>query len=70
MYATWLEETRTAFEAIEVLEKAIVSEELAMQDNPKERSISEHRIQNFMTIIQNKSSNVLAFIQEENALKK
>lgn len=70
MYATWLEETRSGFEAIEVLEKAIVSEMLAMQDNPKERSISEHRIKNFVAIIQNRSQHLLSFIKEESALKK
>lgn len=70
MYGTWLEETRSSFECIEVLEKAIVSEELAMQDNPKERAISEHRIHNFLTLIQNQSKTILSFVKEETALKK
>ena len=35
MYGSYLEETRTGLESIEVLEQAIVSEMLALQDNPK-----------------------------------
>ena len=35
MYSSWLEEMRFNMESIEVLEKAIVSEMLALQDNPK-----------------------------------
>lgn len=43
---------------------------LSMQDNPKERSISEHRINNFLDMIQNKAQNLTTFIKEEDALKK
>lgn len=64
MQGTWLEETRTNFESIEVLEKAIVSEMLSLQDNPKERSMSEHRIKNFMEMIQTQSKSLLTFIKE------
>ena len=70
MYGSYLEETRTGLESIEVLEQAIVSEMLALQDNPKERSISEHRMNNFLQMVQDRSKNVLAFIKEEESLKR
>lgn len=57
-------------ESIEVLEKAIVSEMLAMQDNPKEKAIAEHRMNNFSIMIQDRAKYVLNFIKEEAALKK
>jgi hypothetical protein len=53
-----------------VLEKAIVSEMLAIQDNPKERSISEHRMKNFSLMIQDRAKYLLNFFKEEAALKR
>lgn len=53
-----------------MLEKAIVSEMLAVQDNPKERSISEHRMHNFSLMIQDRAKYVLSFLNEETALKR
>lgn len=47
-----------------------MSEMLALQDNPKERSTSEHRINNFLQMLQDRSKNVLTFIKEEEPLKK
>jgi hypothetical protein len=35
MYNSWFEELRAPLESIETLEKAIVSEMLALKDNPK-----------------------------------
>jgi len=67
---SWFEELRFNFESIEVLEKAIVGEMLGLQDNPKERSISEHRMNNFATMIQQKSEDVLTFLKEEKAMKR
>ena len=52
------------------MEKAIISEMLALQDNPKEKSMSEHRINNFIDMIQTQSKSLLAFMHEETALKK
>jgi hypothetical protein len=43
---------------------------LAIQDNPKEKAISEHRMNNFSIIIQDRARYVLSFIREETALKK
>jgi len=43
---------------------------LALQDNPKEKSIAEHRINNFSIMIQERTRNVLNFINDETALKK
>lgn len=57
-------------ENIEVLEQAITAEMLALQDNPKERAIAEHRIKNFLVMIQERAKNVTDFIREEEALKK
>jgi|JI61114BRNA_FD_contig_31_3074665_length_402_multi_2_in_0_out_0_1 hypothetical protein len=37
---------------------------LALQDNPKDRPIAEHRMNNFATMIQQKSTDVLKFIKE------
>lgn len=61
---------RSNLESIEVLEKAIVSEMLAIQDNPKEKSVAEHRMNNFSIMIQDRARYVLNFIKEESALKK
>lgn len=36
---------------------------LALQDNPKDRSIAEHRMKNFATMIQQKSSDILTFLK-------
>lgn len=63
MYSSWLEEMRFNMESIEVLEKAVVSEMLAIQDNPKEKAIAEHRIDNFLTMIQERSKSALTFIK-------
>jgi hypothetical protein len=41
-----------------------VSEMLAIQDNPKERSISEHRMNNFSLMIQDRAKYVVNFIKE------
>jgi hypothetical protein len=70
MQGSWLEEVRSSLESIEVLEKAIVSEMLAIQDNPKEKAIAEHRMNNFSTMIQDRAKYVLNFIKEEAPLKK
>ena len=70
MHSSYLEETRAGLESIEVLEQAIVSEMLAMQDNPKERSICEHRISNFLSMIQQRAQGVDTFTREEAALKR
>jgi hypothetical protein len=70
MHSSWLEEVRTNLESIEVLEKAIVSEMLALQDNPKEKSIAEHRIHNFTTMAKERSNYVLNFMRDESGLKK
>jgi hypothetical protein len=43
---------------------------LALQDNPKERAISEHRMNNFSHMIQDRAKYVLNFIKEESTLKK
>lgn len=43
---------------------------LAVQDNPKDRSIADHRINNFATMIQQRSNYVINFIRDEAALKK
>ena len=43
---------------------------LALQDNPKERSIAEHRINNFLKMIQERAKGVTTFMKEEQALKK
>jgi hypothetical protein len=43
---------------------------LAIQDNPKEKAISEHRMNNFSIMIQDRAKYVLSFIKEETALKK
>ena len=63
MHNSWFEEMRFPLESIETLKKNIVSEMLALKDNPKERSIAEHRINNFMEIIQQKSKDLLTFIK-------
>lgn len=70
MQSSWLEEVRSNLESIEVLEKAIVSEMLAIQDNPKEKSIAEHRMNNFSSLIQDRARYVLNFIRDEAVLKK
>ena len=69
MHGTWLEEVRSDLEAVEVLQNAIVSEMLAVQDNPKEKSTSEHRIQNYSTLLQERVKSVTTFLDEENHLK-
>lgn len=43
---------------------------LALQDNPKERSISEHRIKNFLQMIQERAKTITTFMKEEAQLKK
>jgi hypothetical protein len=43
---------------------------LGIQDNPKERSISEHRMNNFASMIQQKAADVLTFLKEEKVMKK
>jgi hypothetical protein len=43
---------------------------LAVQDNPKDRSIADHRINNFTSTIQQRASYALSFIKEETALKR
>jgi hypothetical protein len=53
-----------------VLEQTIISEMLALQDNPKERAIAEHRIKNFMAMVQQRAQNTLAFMKEEDAMKR
>jgi hypothetical protein len=53
-----------------VLEQAIVSDMLALQDNPKERSVSEHRIKNFLHMIQERARNVSSFMREEEQLRR
>lgn len=63
MSNSWFEETRFPLEAIENLEKAIVSEMLSLKDNPKEKSIAEHRINNFAEMIQQKSKEILTFLK-------
>ncbi len=70
MQGTWLEEVRGNLESIEVLQSAIVSEMLAVQDNPKEKAISEHRVLNFATMLQQRAKAVTTFMQEESALKR
>ena len=37
---------------------------LSLKDNPKEKSIAEHRINNFLEIIQQKSKDLLTFMKE------
>lgn len=70
MYGSWLEEVRFKLEAIEVLEKAIVGEMLSLQDNPKEKTISEHKIHNFAAMVQEKSKDALSFLKEETAIRR
>ena len=65
MQGTWLEEVRSNLEAIEVLQNAITSEMLAIQDNPKEKAIAEHRMLNFSTLLQGRAKAVNTFIKEE-----
>ena len=43
---------------------------LALKDNSKEKSIAEHRINNFLLMIQQKSKDVITFLKEEAILKK
>jgi hypothetical protein len=43
---------------------------LAIQDNPKEKAIAEHRMNNFSIMIQDRAKYVLNFIKDEQALKK
>lgn len=43
---------------------------LAIQDNPKEKAIAEHRISNFLNMIQQRSKSALTFIKEQAQLKK
>ena len=57
-------------EAVEVLEKSIIGEMLTIQDNPKEKCIGEHRINNFATMLQERAGYVLDFIKEEGQLKR
>lgn len=70
MFNSWFEETRFPLEAIQNLEKAIVSEMLSLKDNPKEKSIAEHRINNFAEMVQQKSKEILTFLKEETVMKK
>lgn len=70
MFNSWFEETRFPLQAIQNLEKAIVSEMLSLKDNPKEKSIAEHRINNFAEMVQQKSKEILTFLKEETAMKK
>jgi splicing factor 3A subunit 3 len=43
---------------------------LALKDNPKEKSMLEHQIANFTTMIQQKSQQVLGLLREESAMRK
>jgi len=43
---------------------------LAVQDNPKDRSTADHRINNFTSMIQQRSNYVLNFIRDETTLKR
>lgn len=70
MFNSWFEETRFPLQAIQNLEKAIVSEMLSLKDNPKEKSIAEHRINNFAEMVQQKSKEILTFLKEETVMKK
>jgi hypothetical protein len=36
---------------------------LALKDNPKDKSIAEHKINNFLAMIQQKSKDVLSFLK-------
>jgi len=36
---------------------------LALQDNPKDRPIAEHRMNNFASMIQQKSDDILTFLK-------
>ena len=70
MHSSWFEEMRFPLESIEILEKAIVSEMLALKDNPKDKAIAENRIYNFAEMIQEKSKSALNFLKEETAMRK
>ena len=43
---------------------------LALQDNPKEKTMAEHRMNNFSLMIQEKVKYLLTFIREESIMKK
>ena len=43
---------------------------LAMQHHTKERSLSAHRIHNFLDMIENRAQHLVTFINEESSLKK
>ena len=53
-----------------MLEQAIVGEMLSMQDNPKERAISEHRVKNFVEMARERAKHVVNFMKEEEGLKR
>jgi hypothetical protein len=43
---------------------------LIVQDNPKDKAISEHRINNFSEMIGEKSQYIINFLKDEQNLKK
>ena len=43
---------------------------LALKDNPKDKSIAENKIYNFLEMVQQKSKDALTFLKEETAMRK
>jgi len=48
MSSTWLEQTRSCLESLELLDKVITHELFAKQDTPKDSVIIDHKIKNFI----------------------